>query len=70
MSTFSGKILLRAAEVAQMLSLTEREVYELASAGKLEKRYIGKGTRNFRISAESVEAFAANLPTEPVAEAS
>lgn len=64
------KLLYRVAEAADILGLTDREVYELASGGKLEKRYIGKGTRNFRISAESIERYAANLPTEPVEEAS
>lgn len=62
------KLLLRAAEAAEMLSLTEREVYELASKGLLEKRYIGKGTRNFRIPLASIEAYAEGLPTEPLGE--
>lgn len=59
------KLLLRAAEVAALLSITEREVYELASGGALEKRYIGKGTRNFRIPFASVKSYADGLPTEP-----
>lgn len=65
-----SKLLYRAAEAADILGLTEREVYVLAAAGRLEKRYIGKGTRNFRIPLASIEAYAEGLPTEPVEEAS
>lgn len=59
------KLLYRVAEVAEILSLSEREVYELASKGVLDKRFIGKGTRNYRIPAESVADYASSLPTEP-----
>lgn len=60
-----SKLLYRVAEAAEILSLTEREVYELASKGVLEKRFIGKGTRNYRIPAASLEEYARDLPTEP-----
>ncbi|MGH3501359.1 MAG: helix-turn-helix domain-containing protein [Nocardioidaceae bacterium] len=60
------KILVTAREAADMLSVNVTEVYSLAASGALEKRYVGKGTREFRIPVESVEAYVAGLPTEPV----
>lgn len=64
------KLLYRVAEAADVLSLSERKVYELASKGVLEKRFVGKGTRNYRIPHESLAAYVAGLSTEPVKEAS
>jgi hypothetical protein len=52
-------------EATDALSLSTAQVYELAAPGTLEKRYIGKGTRNFRLTAESLRAYAESLPTEP-----
>lgn len=62
-------LLVTAKEVAELLGVSTFVVYELASdGGPLERRYIGKGTRNFRLTYESVERYVAGLPTEPVGE--
>lgn len=66
----TGKILVTANEAAQMLSVSTKVIYDLAAAGDLEKRYIGAGTRNFRIPVASLQAYADNLPIDPVSEAS
>lgn len=60
--------LFTAGEVAQILKVNVVAVYELAAAGELEKRYIGKGTRNFRIPYGSLKRFVQGLPTEPISE--
>lgn len=65
--TDDDKILLRVSEAAHVLSMTEHEVYVLARAGHFTKRYVGKGTRNFRLQADEVREYAAHLPTEPAA---
>lgn len=57
------KILVTAREAADMLSIGLTKVYELAANGDLEKRYIGKGTREFRIPVDSIHAYAEGLPT-------
>jgi predicted DNA-binding transcriptional regulator AlpA len=57
--------LLRAADVAGMLALSVSEVYNLCDAGKLTKRYVGQGRRNFRIRSDEVYAYIESLPTEP-----
>ena len=62
--------LYRVADAAEYLSLDKSTVYELCAKGDLEKRYVGKGTRNFRIPFESIEAFRLGLPTEAREEAS
>lgn len=59
-------ILLTVADAADTLSLSLAETYKLAAEGKLEKRYIGKGTRNFRLTYESLERYAAGLSQDPV----
>lgn len=58
--------LLRVADVEAVLGLSRTTVYSLAADGVLKKAYIGKGTRNFRITAESVEAYRAGLSQDPV----
>lgn len=64
------KLLVKVAEAADMLSVSEREVYRLMADGNLERRYIGKkGSRNYRITVESLQAYVDGLSTEP-AEAS
>lgn len=60
------KILVTAREAADMLSLDVMTVYELAAKGELEKRYIGKGTRHFRIPVASLHAYVDGLPVDPV----
>ncbi len=61
-------LLVTAREAADVLSVDLMTVYRLCSAGDLEKRYIGKGTRNFRIPYASLRAYAASLPRDPVEE--
>ena len=64
------KLLVKVAEAADMLSVSEREVYRLMADGSLERRYIGKkGSRNYRITVASIESYVDSLSNEP-AEAS
>lgn len=66
-----SKLLVTAREAAEMLSLDVMHVYKLCAEGQIEKRYIGKGTRNFRIPVASIVAYVDSLPVDPVpAEAS
>lgn len=60
-------ILVSVTDAARALSLSTAKVYALAAEGQLEKRYIGKGTRNFRLTYKSVEKYAASLSPDPVA---
>lgn len=60
----SEQALYRVADAAVYLSLHEREVRRLVSAGILHRRYIGK--RGYRITAASLEDYVASLPAEPV----
>lgn len=48
-------------EAARMLSLTPWSVYQLLDAGEIESRYHGKRRL---VVMTSLEAYAANLPTE------
>ena len=61
-------LLVTAKEAGEILSLSSTEVYDLAAKGKLEKRYVGKGTRNFRLTYASLEAYAASLSQDPIPE--
>ena len=58
--------LLRVADVEKMLGLSRTTVYALAADGVLKKAYIGKGTRNFRITVESIEAYRKSLSQDPI----
>ena len=58
-------ILVTAADASTALAISITKVRELADAGVLDKRYIGKGTRNYRITYASVEAYAASLSQDP-----
>ena len=55
----------RVKDVAVLLSIGEWEVRRLVAAGELERRYIGKSDRYYRITAASVEAYEATLSSEP-----
>ena len=66
----TDKILVSVNEAAYLLSVSTKVVYELAAKGELEKRYVGGKTRNFRIPVASLQAYADNLPVDPVEEAS
>lgn len=59
------KILVTVSEAADMLSLSERKVYELVAAGEFTRRYVGSGQRNYRLEAEQVREYALSRPTEP-----
>lgn len=61
------KVLVTVGEAAQMLSLSERKLYELVAGGYFTKRYVGTGRRNYRLEVEEVRQYAANLPTSPPA---
>jgi excisionase family DNA binding protein len=56
------RVLVTVAQAAEMLSLSPRQVYDLANAEVFTKRFIGG--RNFRLEAEQVRRYAATLPTE------
>lgn len=58
--------LLKANKVADVLDVSVMSVYELAASGVLEKRYIGEGTRNFRITYASLKAYVDSLSADPV----
>lgn len=59
------KVLVTVAEAAEMLSLSRAAIYELAAKGELTKRYVGRGSREFRLQADEVVAYANSMPTEP-----
>lgn len=61
----SDKILVTVSEAAQMLGLAPATVYDLANAGEFTKRYVGRGTRNFRLQVDELQQYAMRLPTEP-----
>jgi hypothetical protein len=60
-------ILVSVTDAAKTLAISTAQVYALAAEGRLEKRYIGKGTRNFRLTYKSLERYAASLSQDPVA---
>lgn len=59
-------ILVTVAEATHILSLSQTKVYELANDGVLEKRYIGKGTRNYRLTYDSLVDYVNGLSQDPV----
>lgn len=61
-------LLVTAREAADMLGVGVTTVYDLAAAGDIEKKYIGKGTRNFRLTYASLESYVDGLPSEPAQE--
>lgn len=61
-------LLVTVAEAQMLLGQSSTQVYDLAAKGKLEKKYIGKGTRNFRIVYASIEAYIDTLTADPVEE--
>lgn len=61
-------LLVTAREAADLLGVGVTAVYDLAAAGELEKKYVGKGTRNFRLTYASLETYVAGLPSEPQGE--
>jgi hypothetical protein len=59
-------LLVSNADAAGILAISEDRVRTLAKTGILERRFIGKGTRNYRIVYTSLEKYAAGLPKDPV----
>lgn len=62
------KLLVTVDEAALMLSLSTKNVYTLAAAGTLEKKYIGTKRRNFRLTVSSLENYVDSLSADPIAE--
>lgn len=62
-------LLVTAKQAAEILGVSTNTIYTLAADDQLDRRYIGKGTRNFRLTYESLQQYVAGLPTE-AAEAS
>lgn len=58
-------LLVTSAEAADILSVSEKVVRDLANDGVLEKKYIG--TRNYRITYESLQRYVDSLSQDPVA---
>lgn len=58
------KLLVTAREAAEMLSLGVSSVRELVDNKTLDRRFIGRGTREYRITVESLRAYVDALPRE------
>lgn len=50
-------LLLTTCEAADRIGVPTSTVYDLAAAGTLERRFIGKGTRMFRLTLASVDDY-------------
>lgn len=61
----SDRILVTVGDAAEMLGLSRRAIYDLTRDGVFTKRYVGTQSRNFRLEVAELQAYAANLPTEP-----
>lgn len=66
--TVHSPILVTVKEAEAFLALSSTKVYELAANGTLEKKYVGKGTRNFRLTYASLVRYAEALSQDPVEE--
>lgn len=64
----NARLLVTVADAATMLALSEKGTYTLAANGDLEKKYIGNGKRNFRITVASIEAYVDRLDSDPAVE--
>lgn len=62
----SDQILCTVKQAAEMLAIGPADVYDLANDGTLSKRYIGKGTRNYRLLVSEIREYAEGLPSERV----
>jgi excisionase family DNA binding protein len=54
--------LMRVADAATYLGLSDRQIRYLAEDGVLERRWVGK--RQYRITTTSLDAYVAGLPEE------
>lgn len=68
--TSHAPILVTVKEAEAFLALSSTKIYELAANGVLEKKYVGKGTRNFRLTYASLQRYADQLSQDPIEEAS
>lgn len=66
--TSRNPILVTVKEAEAVLALSSTKIYELAAKGVLEKKYVGKGTRNFRLTYASLERYAEALQQDPIEE--
>lgn len=60
-------ILVTVNDAASILALSTKTIYDLAAGGELEKKYVGKGARSFRLTYASVEKYADSLSSDPSA---
>ncbi len=58
--------LYRVKDAAERLAVSQWEVRRLCDAGVLERRYIGEGSRFYRVTVSSVERYLESLPAEAV----
>jgi excisionase family DNA binding protein len=59
-------LMVTTAEAAVILAVSEDRVRSLAKTGVLERRFIGKGTRNYRILYSSLQRYVDGLSQDPV----
>lgn len=59
-------LLVTAAEACRVLSLSDHQVRDLVKKGTLVRAFIGKGTRNYRITYDSLVAYKDGLSQDPV----
>lgn len=62
------KLLVTAREAAEMLAVSEHQVRLLVAKSLLDRRFIGQGRREYRITVESIRAYVEALPREAVGE--
>lgn len=60
------KLLVSVAEASEVIAQSEWIVRDLAKRGILEKRYVGKGTRNYRITYASLVKYVESLSIDPI----
>lgn len=64
MSATDVRALWRAKDTADWIGQSVATVRELVDAGVLHRRYVGTGTRYYRITAESIDNYIASLKSE------
>lgn len=66
MKAVEVRALWRVKDAADWIGQSVATVRELVEAGVLHRRYIGTGTRYYRVTAESIDAYVASLTSEAV----
>lgn len=64
MSATEVRALWRVKDTADWIGQSVATVRELVESGVLHRRYIGKGTHYYRVTAESIDAYVASLKSE------